>query len=268
VLGAAGQLGTELVRLLGAGSGVPRHEVSILDATAIAELLSRRRPDVVFNCAAYNSVDRAETEPDLALAVNGQGPHNIAVACRRIGATIVHFSTNFVFDGRRDEPYIEADEPGPLSVYGQSKLAGERKVFEAGAHSLVIRTAALYGGPNSFPRRILDRARGAERVPVVSDQRINPTFARDLAGAAVELAEQGTTGIVHAVNEGCCGWDEFARAVLREFGVSAEVEAVRTGSFPAAARRPRNGCLGSTRYRTLRPWREALREWRAEAKNP
>jgi dTDP-4-dehydrorhamnose reductase len=264
VLGANGQLGSELVHLCGADSAVPRQEVSIVDANAISELLARKRPEVVFNCAAYNAVDRAETESDLAYAVNGQGPHNIAVACRRIGATIVHFSTNFVFAGTQDDPYIEADEPAPLSVYGSTKLMGERMVLEAGAHSLVIRTAALYGGRRSFPVRILERARAVARIPVVSDQRVNPTYARDLAAAAVELAEQGTTGIVHAVNEGCCGWDELARAVLEEFGVTTEVESVRTEAYPAAARRPVNGCLASTRYRPLRPWREALHAYATE----
>jgi dTDP-4-dehydrorhamnose reductase len=264
VLGANGQLGSELVRLLGPDAAVPRQELSIVDANAISELLARRRPEFVFNCAAYNAVDRAETEGDLAYAVNGQGPHNVAVACRRIRATIVHFSTNFVFAGTQDEPYVEADEPAPLSVYGSSKLMGERKVFEAGAHSLVIRTAALYGGPRSFPLRILERARPAARLPVVSDQRVNPTYARDLAVAAVELAEQGATGIVHAVSQGCCGWDEFARAVLEEFGVTTQVDPVSSASYPAAARRPRNGCLGSTRYRPLRPWREAFHAYATE----
>jgi len=228
---------------------------------AVASAIADRKPDVVFNCAAYNAVDRAEEEPDLALAVNAEGPFNLAAASRRHGATLVHFSTNFVFDGEREEPYVEADEPSPLSAYGRSKLAGERRVLETGAHVLLVRTAAVFGGRHSFPGRIIERARAGDPVRVVADQRVNPTYAKDLAAAAVELVEMGTAGIVHAVAEGCAGWDEFARATLEEFGISAPVESVSSAAYRSAARRPLNGCLGTTRYRPLRPWREALREW-------
>ncbi len=254
------------MRLLGPESAIGHQDVSITDLDGISSVIEARRPDVVFNCAAYNAVDRAESERDLAYAVNGEGPRNIAVACRRVGATIVHFSTNFVFSGANGTPYVESDEPAPISVYGDSKLIGERRVLEAGARSLVIRTAAVFGGPRSFPMRILERANGEARLPVVSDQRINPTYARDLAQASLELVKQGTAGIIHAVNEGCCGWDEFARATLQEFGVAALVDSVPTTAFPAAARRPRNGCLGSLRFRPLRPWRDAVRAWAAEVK--
>ncbi len=246
--------------MLGGDSGVTHQEVSITDAAAVGSLISRRRPDVVFNCAAYNAVDRAEKERDLAFAVNGDGPRHLAVACRRAGASLVHFSTNFVFDGRHHQPFVEADHAEPISVYGSSKLAGERGALEVGPHVVVLRTAAVYGGPNSFPMRILERARAGEELRVVSDQHVNPTFARDLAVAAVELAEQGIAGIVHAVAEGCCGWDDFARAVLAEAGVESEVRSVPTSGYPAAARRPSNGCLASTRIAPLRPWREALHE--------
>jgi len=248
------------VRLLGPNSGVSHQQASITDATAVSALISERKPEVVFNCAAYNAVDRAEQERELAFAVNGEGPRILAVACRRVGASLVHFSTNFVFDGAHDRPYVEADHAEPISAYGSSKLAGERGVLEVGSHVTVVRTAAVYGGPKSFPMRILERARAGDELRVVSDQFVNPTFARDLAAAAVELAEQGVPGIVHAVAEGCCGWDEFARATMAEAGVAAEVESIPTSGYPAAARRPANGCLASTRFRPLRPWRDALRE--------
>lgn len=268
VLGANGQLGSELVRLLGAESGVTRTQASITDATAIEDLIASRRPDVLFNCAAYNAVDFAESEPDLAFAVNADGVRNVAAACQRHGATLVHFSTNYVFDGSRDEPYVEADDPAPLSTYARSKLEGELQAVQSGAHLLIVRTAAIFGGAANFPTRILDRARSGEALRVVSDQQVNPTYARDLAAASIELVEEGLAGVVHAVAAGCCGWDEFARAVLEEAGRTESVQSVTTGAFPAAARRPRNGCLASTRYRPLRPWREALREWVASLQNP
>ncbi|HEV3406679.1 MAG TPA: sugar nucleotide-binding protein, partial [Candidatus Dormibacteraeota bacterium] len=123
VLGAGGQLGTELVRLLGPESAVPHAEISITDAGAVESLVASRKPDVVFNCAAYNAVDLAETEKEAAYAINAEGPRIVAAACRRNDAQFVHFSTNFIFDGAGAEPYVESDEPAPLSVYGSSKLA-------------------------------------------------------------------------------------------------------------------------------------------------
>ncbi len=260
VLGASGQLGLELVRLLGADTAVAHDRLSITDAEAVEALIKERKPEVVFNCAAYNAVDRAESEPEVAYAVNAEGPFHIAGACGRHGARLVHFSTNFVFDGSSDEPYVETDEPAPLSVYGSSKLEGERKAQETGARVLIVRTAALFGGPRSFPGRVLERARAGQALRVVSDQSVNPTFTRDLAAAALELVRADATGLVHGVADGCTGWDGFAQAVLAESGLDVAVESVPTGAYPTAARRPKNGCLASTRIAPLRHWREALHE--------
>lgn len=263
VLGASGQLGSEIVRLLGGDVGVTHQQLSITDASAVAAVLAERRPEVVFNCAAYNAVDRAESEPEIAHAVNADGPRNIALACAHHGAKLLHFSTNFVFDGRLDRPYIESDQPAPLGAYARSKMEGEREVFQAMPDALVIRTAAVFGGRRgeSFPERILQRARSGEPIRAVSDQRVNPTYTGDLAAAAVELAEQGWAGLVHVVADGCCGWDEFARAVLDESGMRVKVESVTTDAYPTPARRPLNGCLESVRYRPLRGWLEGLRDW-------
>lgn len=263
VLGAGGQLGTELVRLLGPESAVPHAEVSITDAGAVEALIASRAPEVVFNCAAYNLVDRAESESDAAYAINADGPRTAASSCRRHGAWFVHFSTNFVFDGEGAEPYIESDAPAPLSVYGSSKLAGEENALEEGAHVLVVRTGAVFGTTTgrSFPERIVELARAGERLRVVSDQTVNPTYARDLAAAAFDLAGRRFAGVVHAVADGCAGWDELARAALAESGLEAEVESIATDAFPTPARRPRNGCLASIRYQSLRHWKDAVEDW-------
>jgi len=266
VLGAEGQLGTELSRRLpGAAAliGAPIDDADVVDA-----IFADRLPEVVFNCAAYNAVDGAEAERELAFASNERGPTVLAEAARRYGARLVHFSTNFVFDGALDRPYVEGDEPAPLSVYAASKLAGERGVLATAPDALVIRTAALYGGPRGFPHRIVEQALSSRPLRVVCDQRVNPTYARDLADVAMKLAAAGVSGIVHAVNHGCCGWDEFARAVLAEAGIDRGVEPVATGAYPAAARRPLNGCLASNRIEPLRPWREALREALTPAADP
>jgi dTDP-4-dehydrorhamnose reductase len=269
VLGAGGQLGSELARLLGPDSGVAHAEVSITDPDSIDYLVHRRRPEIVFNCAAYNAVDRAETERDLAFAVNGEGPANVARACVRSGARLIHFSTNFVFDGALDRPYVETDQPAPLSVYGSSKLEGERKVLDTLPSALVIRTSALYGDTGSaikggsFPERIVARAMSGEPLRVVADQTVNPTYTGDLAPAAIALAESGLEGVVHLVAAGCAGWDEFARAVLEESHVRVPVTPVPSAEFSAPARRPPNGCIATIRVELLRPWRDGLREWAA-----
>lgn len=267
MLGADGQLGTELVRLLGPESAVPHAVVSITDASAVEALIEGRKPEVVFNCAAYNAVDRAESERDAAYAINAEGPRIVAAACRSNDAWCVHFSTNFVFDGTGAEPYVESDVPSPLSIYASSKLAGEENALQEGAHVLVVRTAAVFGTTTgrSFPERVVQRARAGEKLRIVSDQTINPTYARDLAAAAVDLAGQRFAGVVHAVADGCAGWDELARAVLAESGLTTEVESIATEAFPTPARRPPNGCLASIRYHPLRHWKDAVADW---AKNP
>jgi dTDP-4-dehydrorhamnose reductase len=267
VLGAGGQLGSELVRLIGKHAGVTHDEVSVTDLKSLDDLLSSRRPEVVFNCAAYNAVDRAETERDLAYAVNSEGPANVAVSCARHGIRLVHFSTNFVFDGALERPYVETDAPAPLSVYGSSKLEGEQRVLDVLPEALVIRTSAVFGDTGSaikggsFPERIVSRARLGEPLRVVADQKVNPTYAGDLAPAAINLADSRLAGIVHVVAAGCAGWDEFARAALTEVGVAAEVKAILSADLPSPAARPLNGCLESTRAAALRPWRDGLHEW-------
>jgi dTDP-4-dehydrorhamnose reductase len=267
VLGANGQLGAELVRLLGPESAVPHAAVSITDAGAVGSVIASRKPEVVFNCAAYNGVDQAESDKEAAYAINAEGPRIVAEACGRNDAWFVHFSTNFVFDGAGAEPYVESDVPAPLSVYGSSKLAGEENVLHEGAHVLVVRTAAVFGKTTgrSFPERIVQRAKAGQTLRVVSDQTVNPTYARDLAGAAVDLAGRRLAGVVHCVADGCATWDEFARAALAESGLKAEVESIATDAFPTPARRPRNGCLESIRYAPLRHWKDAVADW---AKNP
>jgi dTDP-4-dehydrorhamnose reductase len=275
VLGAGGQLGSELARLLGAGSGVAHAEASVTDRESIDRLIRERRPEIVFNCAAYNAVDRAEMELDLAFAVNGEGPANVAAACATSGARLVHFSTNFVFDGTLDRPYAESDAPAPLGVYAASKLEGEQRVLERLPGALVIRSSALFGDTGSaikggsFPDRILERALRGEPLTVVSDQKVNPTYTGDLAPAAIELAASGLEGVVHLVAAGCAGWDDFARAVLEESGVSAHVGSILSADLSSPARRPLNGCLTSTRVDALRAWRQGLHEWSVRrAKNP
>jgi dTDP-4-dehydrorhamnose reductase len=274
VLGAGGQLGSELMRRLGDAIGFTHDQLSVSDGAGIQRACLRHRPDVVFNCAAFNAVDRAESEPGIAYEANTKGPAAAGAACSRYGARLVHFSTNFVFDGVLDRPYVETDAALPVSVYGKSKLDGENALLGVLPEALVIRTAAVFGDRGSavkggsFPGRILDRAREGQQLQVVSDQWVNPTYSRDLAEAAIALAGTEMTGVVHVVAAGCCGWDEFARAALAECGVEAQVKSVTTAEGSAPARRPLNGCLGSLRTVALRPWREGVAAWAANRNNP
>jgi dTDP-4-dehydrorhamnose reductase len=266
VLGAGGLLGTELVKLLPDSVGVTRTQLSVADLAAMNGAMSHYQPEVVFNCAAYNAVDGAESEEEAAYQVNAQGAFNVALACAQHEVRLVHFSTNFVFSGALERPYLETDEVGPLGVYGKSKLEGEKLMSMVMPRALIVRTAALFGDDGSrqrrsFPERILERATAGERLRVVSDQTINPTYAADLAAAAVALASGDTDGVVHVVSAGCSTWHEFARATLDVFGVAGEVDSVSSAELGAPAPRPPNGCLESSRTQALRPWREGLAAW-------
>ena len=267
VLGAAGQLGSDLMRLLPDAAGLTHDQVSVADLDGLRLAVAKHRPDVVFNCAAYNAVDRAESESLAAFEVNSQGPFNAAAVCREAGARLVHCSTNFVFDGRLHRPYVESDAVGPLGAYARSKLEGEERVLAQLPAALIIRSAALFGAAGSrvkggsFPERMVRQAREGRAIAVVADQKVNPTYTLDLARASIELAASELSGVVHLVAEGCCGWDEFARAVLEECGISHPIESIRSSALTAAASRPANGCLASERVAPLRPWREGLREW-------
>ena len=270
--GAAGQLGRALVARLGprvvwAGG---RADLDVCDEAAVRARVAAVRPDVVMNATAYNMVDRAEAEPDVAMAVNEGGPRHLAMAAADAGAVVVHVSTNYVFDGAVRRPYTEDDAARPMSVYGVSKLAGEAAVASAGGQHLIVRTSALFGqggirAKGNFVNRILDGARSGVPLRVVNDQEISTTYAPDLAAALVALVEADCRGLFHVVNEGSCTWHALAVEALRQAGVDTPVQAVTSEELAAPARRPRYSVLSTERYRSrglppLREWRAALAE--------
>jgi dTDP-4-dehydrorhamnose reductase len=273
VVGADGQLGRELVArlredLVWSGG---RAELDVTNGNAVLTVLERVRPDVVFNAAADNRVDRAEIEPGRALEVNALAAHALALAARETGARTVHFSTDYVFDGEGERPYREDDAVHPLSCYGVSKLAGELMVAAADPAHLTVRTSGVIGSGGSrqkggsFVERILAQAREGRPLRVVADQRFAPTIAGDLAAAAIALARAGVQGLVHVTNEGSCSWHELAVAALELAGVVVPVEAITAAELGLPARRPAYSVLDTTRYRglgqpPLRSWREALVE--------
>ncbi len=271
VVGSAGQLGRELVALLGAEVAWAGDfaELDATDAAAVSALVSRVGPDVVWNATAYNRVDAAESEPAAAFAVNAQAPHFLARAARAAGALLVHYSTDYVFDGAAKRPYREDDAPRPLGVYGASKLAGEHLVAAGGGEHLVVRTSGVLGRGGSeqkggsFVERIVARARAGEPLRVVADQVFAPTCAADLAAGSIALVRAGARGVFHVTNAGSCSWHELAEAALAAVGLEVPVERISVADLKLPARRPAYSVLDGSRYLglglpPLRSWREAL----------
>jgi dTDP-4-dehydrorhamnose reductase len=271
VTGAFGQLGRELVALLGAEAAWSggRAELDVARPEDVDAIVGRVQPDVVFNAAAYNQVDRAESEPGLALEVNALGPLVLARAARRVGALFVHFSTDYVFDGRSARPYREDDLPRPLGAYGVSKLAGEHLVPSARGESLIVRTSGVFGRGGSrqkggsFVDRILARARSGQPLRVVSDQVFAPTYAPDLARGVLELVRAGARGLVQVTSGGSCSWHDMAVEALSLSGLSLPVASITAASLELPAARPAFSVLDNARALSLgltplRSWKEAL----------
>ncbi len=271
-------LGRELHRrLLAADLDVDaptRHELDLTDADAIGTRIGSRKPTLILNAAAYTAVDKAETEQEAARVLNAEMPAQVAAAAKDVGAHLVHVSTDYVFPGDASAPYVEDDATGPLGVYGQTKLDGERAVLAALPSATIVRTAWVFGAEgNNFVKTMLRLMKERASLRVVADQRGRPTAAGDLADAMLALAGVGGgeahPGIFHFCNEGETTWHAFASAILddaRRAGAELacrSVEAITTADYPTPARRPAYSVLSTDRYRAVtgrapRPWREAL----------
>jgi dTDP-4-dehydrorhamnose reductase len=278
ILGANGQLGRDLCARLPLGIVRPltRAEIDIADASAIKTVLSSLQPGIVINCAAYNYVDKAEDDAAAAFAINAFAVRNLAEVCRQLNAVLVHFSTDYVFglEGFRPNPYKESDPPGPVSVYGLSKLTGEYFVRSICPKHFVIRTCGLYGrhgvggkGGN-FVETMLRVASQGKPLKVVEDQILTPTSTADLAAAVLSLIEEAPFGLYHLTNTGQCSWYEFATTIFELSGVQANLTPISSADYGSRARRPEYSVLGTEHPNAprLRPWREALAEYLAERK--
>ena len=228
-------------------------ELDVTDASAMAEAIAREKPDWVFHCAAATKVDTCETEQDWARILNGEAPGYVAAACKAVGAGLVHFSTDFIFDGSKGAHYVEDDEPAPLSVYGSTKLLGEERVASAGLERWhVLRTQWVYGpiGRN-FPAAILARAESGQPLKVVDDQVGQPTYAPHLAAMGLDLIEKSApAGVYHSANVGEMSWHDFACEVLKSSG-HGELEVARCSSEELAqpATRPKYSVLDTSKLR-------------------
>jgi dTDP-4-dehydrorhamnose reductase len=273
ITGGGGQLGRDLEALLGDDARAYTHaELDIADADAVGRAFAEIEPDVVFNCAAFHNVEVCESEPDQAWAVNVRAVRELAER----GAKLVHLSTNYVFDGRRPEPYGEEEAPAPRSIYALTKLAGEYAAQAYGEGALVVRGAGLYGLHGSaskggnFVQRMVARAREQGELKMVADQRLQPTFTADLAAALIAAVEADADGVVHLTAGGECSWFEFTEAIMEIAGVEVPIEPVQTTIPPGGADRPLNGVLARPRadalgLAQLRGWREALADYMSRA---
>jgi dTDP-4-dehydrorhamnose reductase len=269
VTGVHGQLGHELSRLLSAKADVialDRSQLDLADADAIVSTVRSLRPDIVVNAAAYTAVDRAEEERELALAINGRGPEILAEEAKRLGALLVHYSTDYVFDGTAATPYDEASDTVPLNVYGASKLAGERAVAASGCAYLTLRTSWIYAlrGRN-FLLTIRRLAAERDELTIVADQFGVPNWARSIADATSRLIALGRSrladeaGLYHLSGSGVASWFDFARAIV---GAAARprLTAITTAQYPTPARRPAYSVLSTKKF--ARTFGFSLPDWR------
>jgi dTDP-4-dehydrorhamnose reductase len=264
-------LGSDLCEILSDRhevTGVDIQEGDITDPEVARRLVAGARPETVVHSAAYTDVDRSESEPEIAYRVNADGAGNVAAACRDAGCAMVYLSTDYVFDGRAQRPYREDDAPGPLGVYGASKLEGERRVREATPRHFVVRTSWLFGlrGRN-FVDTIIRLAQDRETLEVVNDQVGSPTFTRDLSRGLAGMIGSDKFGTYHACSAGTCSWFDFAREILRTWGnVRTRVLPIDSAKLGRPAKRPALSVLDTSLFRatfgfSMPHWKDALAEY-------
>jgi dTDP-4-dehydrorhamnose reductase len=271
VTGAAGMLGRDL--MLAAGNaghdvvGFGHRELDVTDAAALAKKFDLERPDIVINSSAWTDVDGAEQAEQAAFAVNGSGAGNVAAAAAEVGAGVVFVSTDYVFDGAKGAPYVESDQPAPLSAYGRTKLAGEEATAAANKRHFIVRSAGLFGiaGPN-FVETMLRLARTQNEVLVVRDQVGSPTYTWHLAYGLVRLIEGIEYGIHHMAAAGKCSWYEFAREIFEQAKVECKVLSGTTEMLGRPAPRPPFSALTSQREHAIRlpSWHDGLAGYLAQ----
>jgi dTDP-4-dehydrorhamnose reductase len=274
LLGSRGQLATDFLKVLSGDEviGADVEEIDVRVPEQVNALVGSQDFDLVINCTAYNRVDDAEDSPEAAFAVNTHAVRHIAMACRMADVPMVHFSTDYVFDGPVRRPLTEMDVPCPRSVYGISKLAGEHMVRSAWGKHYVVRTCGLYGYAGSrekgtnFVESILRAAKSGKPLRVIDDQHCTPTSTMDLARAVQRLMTSGAYGLYHLTSAGECTWFEFAVAALEFAGIRVEAERVTSSAFAAKAKRPDYSVLDNHAFRQagfedMRDWREALRDY-------
>jgi dTDP-4-dehydrorhamnose reductase len=252
ILGAGGMLGQDLVATAPTDivvSAFTRTELDITDTRALSSAVADAKPDVVINAAAYTAVDQAESEPELAFRVNGEGVGHLGTIAARFGIRVVHYSTDYVFDGTASRPYTEGSPTNPVNAYGASKLAGETALRESGAQFLILRSQWLFGvHGRSFPRTMYDRAKSDLATKVVADQTGRPTSTRDLAKVSWMLINRCAVGLLHVANAGEATWFDVAVHVFSRVGRRELLSPCSSNDYPTPARRPRYSALDTRHF--------------------
>ncbi|MEN6624414.1 MAG: dTDP-4-dehydrorhamnose reductase [Smithella sp.] len=274
LFGYKGMLGSDLLLQLGKKHeivGMDKDEIDITSFSACEQAIKENSPEIVINSAAYTDVDGCESAQSESFAVNAEAVLNIASACSKKNIRIVHFSTDYVFDGNASEPYKEDDPCNPLNVYGTSKLAGENYLRSLSHNYIIIRTEWLYGkNGKNFVRTILNKAESSKKLEVVDDQIGSPTYTRDLVLAVDMLIERNITGLFHVTNRGNCSWFQFAKQILKEAGINdVDVLPIKSSQLKRAADRPSYSVLSmqkfiSTTGKAMQPWQLALQDYLKE----
>lgn len=267
ITGCSGQLGRALNRVYEGeqvqiiNTDVPELDITNLDA--VMRFVREQKPDVIMNCAAMTAVDLCESQYEKAFLINAVGPRNLSIAARETGAKLFQVSTDYVFSGNADRPYVETDRPDPQSVYGSTKLAGEQFVRDFADRYFIIRTAWLYGEGKNFAATMLRLAESNDTVRVVRDQYGTPTSALELAKMMHVLEPTENYGIFHGTCEGQCSWADFAAEIFRQAGKNTNVEYITTAEYPTPAKRPaysvlENQMLHLTTDFKMQQWQDAL----------
>jgi len=270
ILGAKGTLGTELMEIFPGSFGWDKEDCDVTNMQQLQSKMGEVKDqiDTVINCVAYNDVDGAESHTEMAVLLNSTVPKNLAQICKDLGFTLVHFSTNFVFDGQKGE-YIEKDEVNPQSIYGQSKVLGERAVLEAKCKAYVVRTSVLFGkkglspsSKRSFVDIMLDLSTSTNEVRAIKDEVNSVTYVVDLAQAVKNLLEaKPEYGIYHLTNSGQASWFDFAQEIFKLKHSHVVTVPILGKEMPRKAPRPKKAVLINTKLPQLRPWQEALNEF-------
>ncbi len=267
ITGAEGQLGKEFLKEAKKKKlnclALTREELDITDFEKVQKVVEGARPDFLINCAAYNDVDRAEEDWKTAFLVNGIGPKNLAIAAQENNCVLVHYSTDYVFDGKKNSPYTIVDKPAPINKYGQSKLLGENFVKDFAGKYFLIRLSAVFGNnpKASFPLKILSWAKEKKELKIVDDQVFSPTFTGDVVKGTFDLIKSGEYGLYHMTNSGYCSRYEWAKYILEKIGWQGKILRAKSEDFQSAAERPKFSVLDNFPLKEMEGWREATERY-------
>jgi len=268
IIGKNGQVGHELQQLLNVHA-IDFPEIDLSNPDSIRSVIRDVNPSVIINAAAYTAVDKAESEPDRAIAINGKAPEILAEEAKKRDAFLIHYSTEYVYDGASSFPYKEDAATNPLSVYGRSKLMGDQAIMAIAPRHLILRTSWVYGSRgHNFFLTMLKLAKERDSLRIVNDQTGAPTWCRELAKATVhalnQAQEKGIHGLYHLAAGGKTTWFSFAEAIFKEAGLNPKITPIKTEEYPLPAARPKNSCLDQSKFATdfghrMPDWNESLR---------